>query len=115
MNPNRHALIDERLRCMHSAIARKIEANPALLEKARKNVERELGRCSQNSELYFKQWKDILDGPMENTLMALSGRGERETALRQSSPFYGFLSPLERWDIVRQFHERYASRQVASP
>lgn len=104
---NRHTMIDERLRGLHVAIAGKIQQNPLLLEKARKNVERELGRCSANTAPYLERWREILSQPLEVITLVITGRGEEETALRQSSPFSGILTPRERWAIMRQFQAHH--------
>ena len=114
MNSNRHALIDQRLLWMHTAIAKKIAADPSLLEKVRANLDRELGRCAANAAPYLLRWRAILDQPKESVLKMLTGPGEEETALRQSSPFCGILSPQERWTMIRQFRTLQADGRKAN-
>jgi len=52
---------------------------------------------------YLDEWQRMLEGSLDNLLQAIEREDERMTALRQSSPFAGVLSPPERWAIYEQF------------
>ena len=87
---------------MHRAIADKLRADPSLLAIAHENLDRwskEKGR----SQPYFDAWREILNGPFEELLALMVEDSERMTAMRQSNPFPGILSPRERWAIYDQF------------
>jgi len=100
---NRHEMIDGRLLAMHQLIAEKLKTEPLLLEKVKGNVLKELRRCPDNTKPYFVRWQAILNESLDATVEALTSESEQATALRQSSPFHGILTPEERLDIIRKF------------
>jgi hypothetical protein len=96
-----HFQIDERSLALHRAVARQIRKNPALLEVARKNLERWIQDGGMRS--YWSEWKIILYSPLDEILSFLISNDERAKRLRQSSPFCGILTPQERWKIYESF------------
>ena len=97
-----HRRIDARSLAMHRAIAAKLRADPSLLAIAHDNLERwskERGR----SQPYWDAWREILKRPLEEVLAIMVEDSERMTAMRQSNPFPGILTPQERWAIYDQF------------
>lgn len=107
-----HLRIDERSLAMHRLIARKVRANPALLEEARANLRR--ARATEGSpSLTLAEWGEILDGDPERVAEFLEDRSERATRLRQSSPFAGILTEEERTAIYESYSTRtyYSRRQ----
>lgn len=99
-----HRRLDERSLTMHELIAAKVEADPALLDTARDNVRR--WRTSDGSpKLALVEWEQILDRPVNQVARFLAERSEHATRLRQSSPFAGFLTEVER----RTVYEKYTT------
>jgi len=74
-----HSRLDERSLAMHQLIATKVQADPALLDKARENVRR--WQASDGSpKLALAEWEQILDGPPQ------SGRAIPRGTLRARDP-----------------------------
>ena len=101
-----HRLIDERSLAFARLIAAKLRKEPALLERARGNLERWLKDCSDRSRATLIEWQGMLDGPLDKLLSVLTGSDERAVRLRQSNPFAGVLTPDERFGILREFQAR---------
>lgn len=100
-----HCRVDERSLAMHRLIARKLLADPELLNKARHNVRR--WQSAEGSPLTtFREWQTILDGSVEQVAQLLVARSETATRLRQSSPFTGILSEMERQTIYESYSTR---------
>jgi hypothetical protein len=100
-----HSRVDERSLAMHRLIAAKVQADPALLDKARENVCR--WRANEGSpKPALAEWEQILSGPINRVAQFLAERSERATRLRQSSPFAGILTDVER----RAIYESYSTR-----
>ena len=97
-----HSRLDERSLAMHQLIAAKVQADPALLDRARQNVRR--WQASDGSpKLALAEWEQILDGPINQVAQFLAERSERATRLRQSSPFAGILTEAERRTIYQKY------------
>jgi hypothetical protein len=90
---------------LHRAIAEKLRAQPELLQIARENLARWRPTAGRSLP-YLKEWQRIVDGPADQLLELIGGEGEHMTALRQSSPFAGILSPAERWAIYERFENK---------
>jgi predicted NACHT family NTPase len=101
-----HDWIDRRSLALHDAVAARLEAQPELLDVARRNVARWLSRGTQGALL---EWQALLERLSVSDVVALL-RSESETAvrLRQSSPFAGVLTPDERRAILRRHDPRCA-------
>ena len=102
-----HQRIDRRSLAMHRAIADKLRANPALMEIAHENLER-WSRSMPRSQPYWDAWRELLRRPTEEILARIVEDSERMTALRQTSPFAGVLTPRERWAIYARFEQSRA-------
>jgi hypothetical protein len=100
-----HSRIDERSLAMHRVIAKKLRADPALLDKARETVRR-WQKTEGSPTLALSEWENILSGPVTEVAEFLEDRSERATRLRQSSPFTGILTDAER----RTIYEPYSTR-----
>jgi hypothetical protein len=100
--PGGHQRIDRRSLAMHRAIAEKLRADPSLLAIARENLDRWLTQRG-SSQPYWDAWREILKRPLEEVLSLMVEESEKMTALRQSNPFPGILTPRERWAIYDQF------------
>jgi hypothetical protein len=96
-----HKRIEERSLALHKEIARRLEKNPQLLQLAKGNLIRWIARDGETP--VWREWSDILKGPLSLVLNVLLSTDERGARLRQSSPFCGILSPRERWKIYESF------------
>jgi hypothetical protein len=101
-----HRLIDERSLAFCRLIARKLDANPALVDTARANVKRWLATCSPGVRPALLEWQAALDGPPHAVRALLLCADERAVRLRQSNPFAGVLTPAERSAILSEFQAR---------
>jgi hypothetical protein len=96
-----HQRIEERSLVLHKEIARRLQKDPQLLQIAKGNLIRWIAR---NGEIpVWREWSEILNGPMGQVLSVLISPDENAARLRQSSPFCGILSPRERWKIYESF------------
>jgi len=96
---------------MDREIARRLRADPALVEVARRNLKRWPGRPRLPASLKrcYDEWQTILDSySLDQLLRLLEDEGEEAQRLRQNSPFVGILTPLEVREFKRRF--RHASR-----
>ena len=93
--------IERRSRALHAAVAERLRREPASIEEVRARVASWL-RDGSVARVSAEQWKQALDGPREALLALLAAPDERAAALRQVSPFAGFLEPRERWRILRE-------------
>lgn len=102
-----HKEIDRRSLAMSIAIAGKIDRDPAILKKARVTCDRWLRLGALPA---FREWSAILDRPWSEIRAVLLEDSERGRRLRQSSPFCGILTPVERWQIYKTFAHHEATR-----
>jgi hypothetical protein len=93
-----HRRLELRSLAMHRAIAAKLREQPELVDVARANLAR-WAPTAGRSIPYLEEWRRILAEPVEAIAALIEEDSERMTALRQSSPFAGILSPRERWRI----------------
>ena len=90
---------------MHREIARRLLADPGVLEAARRRVDEWLERGSVHRD-YAEAWARLLAEPPAQLAEKLTDPGEYYRALRQCSPFAGALGARERWAIRRQVREQ---------
>lgn len=100
-----HSRLDERSLAMHRLVARKVLADPALLDRARENVRR-WQKTDGSPSLALSEWENILAGPVDQVARFLVEPSERATRLRQSSPFAGILTEAERQTIYESYSTR---------
>jgi hypothetical protein len=98
-----HRLLDARSLAMHVLAAEKIERNPQLLEIPRRNLERWRARAAETPPPWLTEWQNILRKPWPVVAALITELSENATRLRQSSPFAGVLSPVERRKIYEAF------------
>jgi len=96
-----HGRIEERSILLHRVIAQRVSENPALLDAARANLRRWVGR--DGGRLYWTEWENMLKGSLDDLLAFMVSPSEKARRLRQSSPFCGILTPRERWKIYESF------------
>jgi|SRR5580700_6916305 hypothetical protein len=102
-----HQRLEQRSLALHRAIAGKLRANPSLVGIALDNLDRwslKRGR----SQPYWDAWREILNRPLPQLLDLIVEDSERMAAMRQATPFAGFLEPKERWAIYEQFEQQRA-------
>jgi len=100
-----HRLAEERSLELHRAVAAILERDPARVGQARALLDRWI-RSGSISAVYASEWTKLLDGPREELLKVLVDEGEHARALRQCTPFSGFVDPRTRWRIWREVRER---------
>jgi hypothetical protein len=100
-----HRLAEERSLELHRKIAALLQQDPALVERARVRVKSWLADGSVHPH-YTSAWIRLLEGPFETLLAILVDEGEEARALRQATPFAGFVDPRTRWKIWREVRER---------
>lgn len=99
----KHRLIEARSLAMHCMIAKKIAANPSLLDLARRNIASWRRRYGDRPPRALDEWQEILKRPWPDIAAIMTDPGESAARLRQSSPFAGALTPGERKRIYEAF------------
>lgn len=103
---NAHRLAEERSLAYHREVVEVLRADPSRLHVARGNVTRWRDAGTLHPH-YADAWGGLLDGPLEDLLAVLVDQSETARALRQCTPFAGFLDPRRRWEIWREVRERW--------
>jgi hypothetical protein len=106
MPRNLHGLAEERSIELHRAVAQRLLSQPDLLDVARARVRAWLGTGSTHPH-YAKAWAEVLDGDVSRIAAFLVDPGERARAMRQASPFAGFLDSRTRFRIHREVLDRW--------
>lgn len=85
------------------AIAGKLVQDPeGVLAVARANLEQMRSRHTRGRPaVWLQQWRDLLDGPVDELLGVLTSPSQRARELRQNSPFAGVLTEDERAAVLR--------------
>lgn len=102
----RHELIDQRSLELHRAVVRRLMADPALFDVAKRNLERWLAKQNLSSSLerIYQNWLRLLNSKsQEEIITLLLADNEEGRLLRQNSPFAGVLSPREVQEIKDNF------------
>lgn len=100
-----HSRLDERSLAMHRLIAAKVQADPALLDKARENLRR-WREMKGSPEPALAEWEQVLSGSVDQVVQALTDPSDCATRLRQSSPFAGILKEAEREAVYESYSTR---------
>lgn len=99
---NDHRRLDQRSLALHLAVAERIGRDSTIIDRALRN----LARWETSAPgPWIPEWRILLQGPRNELLEFMVERSERADRLRQSSPFAGVLSPLER----RRIYESHAA------
>jgi hypothetical protein len=99
-----HEWIDDRSLAMDRVIAEKLRADPDLLNRARRTLDRWLKQRQPAVPSVLLEWQEILTRwPLGRILDMLTSPEENSRRLRQSSPFCGILSPEERLAILKEY------------
>lgn len=96
-----HDQIDARSLEMALCIAELIDADPTLLERARRKIEHwDTLDCNC---IAWDRWRAIFKGSWPEIRAALVAETEDSTLLRSSSPFTGILSQEKRAEIFSRY------------
>jgi len=106
--PRTHQETDARSLAMHRLVAEKIRRDPALLEIAKAKLIR--SRRATPNDYYFDEWARLLDAGLDAALAVATEDSEKATALRQSSPFAGVLTPEERRSFLDEWARTHRDR-----
>lgn len=98
-----HERLEARSLALHSAIVRKIDRDPDLLLIPKRNLKRWRARTIGPAPIYLDEWGRILRKPWAEIAEFLVSRSEDAIRLRQSSPFAGVLTAVERKRIYDGF------------
>jgi hypothetical protein len=104
-----HQQIEARSLAMHRAIAERVRADPALLERVRATLARWLAGTSPRTRGYLEEWQRIVEAGPDAVVAALTAEAEHAATLRQCSPFTGILSNRERFALLRAWRETHAA------
>jgi hypothetical protein len=102
---NAHRLAEERSLALHREIAAILERDPSRIADARARVRRWQAEDAVSAS-YADEWARLLSGPLEELRGVLVDPGEHARALRQSTPFAGYVDPRRRWRIWREVRAR---------
>jgi hypothetical protein len=106
---NLHTLAEERSIELHRAVGERLLAQPGLLDRARARVQDWLETGSTHPH-YAQAWADALSRPIAEIVSLLTDPSEHARALRQASPFAGFIDSKTRFRIHREVLARWRSR-----
>jgi poly(3-hydroxyalkanoate) synthetase len=88
---------------MHTVITARSDKNPALLGKARANLKRWRSRFGAKPDQWWQEWDQLLRRPWPELAAFVTDPGAEATRLRQSTPFAGVLTALQRRKIYHAF------------
>ena len=98
-----HRIAEARSLALHVLAARRIAADPGLLERARATLGRWLARYAARPPAALLEWKALLDRPWPEVAARATALNEEGARLRQSSPLATLLSAPER----RRIHDAF--------
>jgi hypothetical protein len=99
-----HEWIDQRSLALDKAIADKLRAEPALLQRAKDTLQHWIRERTPTVPKALGEWEKILTSwSLEEILALLTSSEEEATRLRQSSPFCGILTQPERLKIFQEY------------
>lgn len=98
-----HRVAEARSLALHVLAARRIAAEPRLLERARETLAKWLKRYPEGPPAALVEWKALLDRPWPEIAARATALTEEGARLRQSSPLATLLPAAER----RRVHEAF--------
>ncbi len=98
-----HRVLDARSLALHCLIAQKIMADPSLIDITHRNLAAWRKKASGAEPHYLAEWQRILARPWPQVAGLITEQSAKATRLRQSSPFAGVLSTVERRRIYSAF------------
>lgn len=99
----KNRLAEARSLALHCLIARKITADPRLLEIATRNLAAWSARYGDTPPRALEEWRSVLARPWPEIAALITDPGENAARLRQSSPFAGVLTAAERRRVYEAF------------
>jgi excisionase family DNA binding protein len=100
----------------HATAGKLVEDPPGAMTLARRNLESlKRGNPRGSSRRWLDEWERLLDGAVDDVLVALTSRAPRFRELRQNSPFAGVLSDDERRRVLAAFKGTHAPRAGDEP
>lgn len=101
---------ERRSLALHVAIAKRVREEPDLsLARARTNLA-QMRTQNPGAVRLFREWRVVLDRPLEALLVVLDDPSEWARELRHVSPFGGVLAARERTAVYRAFASEDAAR-----
>lgn len=90
---------------LNMAVAGKLVADPqAVVARAKKNLDTMQSKHTRGQGAYWlSQWRQVLDGPVDQVLEVLTSSTPWAREMRQNSPFAGVLSADERMRVLESF------------
>lgn len=98
-----HSRLEARSLAMHGIIAQRLRANPQLIAKASENLRRWASHAGEHPPAYLAEWQTLLEQPLPVVLAFITSTSATAIRLRQSTPFAGILTPLERKRLYEAF------------
>lgn len=98
-----HQHLDARSLALHSLVARKLMADPALLKRAREILQRWKKNSPRPLPSYFAEWERVFRLQPAEVAGLLVAMNDDATRLRQSSPFAPLLTAEERLRVYEAF------------
>ena len=98
-----HRVAEARSLALHVLAARRIAADPGLLDRARATVRRWLERYGERPPAALREWQALLERPWPEVAARATELSEDAARLRQSSPLATLLSDAER----RRVHDAF--------
>jgi excisionase family DNA binding protein len=96
--------VDQRrsLRLAYAVAGKLVQDPEGVLAIARANLDQMQSRHTRGRPAFWlQQWRDVLDGPLDELLILLTSPSQRARELRQNSPFAGALSDEERAAVLQ--------------
>ena len=88
----------------HAVAGRLVEDPHGVLARARSNLAQMFAGSTRGSaKIWVQKWQQLLAGPVEGVLEALTSRSPISRELRQNSPFAGVLSAEQRQAVLAGF------------
>jgi len=98
-----HRIVEARSLALHALAARRIAADPRLLERSRATLRRWLQRYGERAPAALLEWRALLERPWQEVAAKATELSEDAARLRLSSPLATLLSDAER----RRVHEAF--------
>jgi hypothetical protein len=98
-----HRVAEARSLALHVLAARRIAADPRLLQRARATVARWLERYGERPPAALREWQELLGQPWQEVAARATELSDEAAHLRQSSPLATLLSAAER----RRVHDAF--------
>ena len=105
-----HEFLDALTLAYYSAMARRVQHDPSLVQAARERLHRWLheGGYDASQIRALREWQPFLEEHKLSSLLRLmTDPGEDATRMRQSGPFAGVLTAAERKAIKEQLKTRW--------